>query len=765
MHTAFVHTDHDLLPLLNKAFDRQDALARGIIRDSKPDMVIDEEMHEGSLSSNTRDMQWQYQMVRTKQTARRRQHKGNVLQPHFQPIRQQHRAMTAAKHAAISRALPQPIRDFCIPVTKAEISMDQWDARAPQRIHYGVPELVKYGAGDTDQLECLRVPAMKDRQLLGYVILPTRYRSSWVYLCYCVEYWLAVWRCWDGESKKKQKRKSTKTQQGRAELVSVSRKNAGARFLQAMVARRTVLEECIANGVNDERIKSLDEFLIRDRRDWLFLEFDELPNNANDYLQADPLHAGNKNLFEADWGVNADQIPTMLGETDNSWMAKGLDLSAMFKKNINAALKQLKEGEGVDITYDENAELPDRWHESHEPPIRFISERKEQFLRDGFTLDEPLVFLYHCLAAEDGIKRGDFLREIMDMLDTDETLHEWSSCVDQLIDGNMTWDGFSHLLAEALNLEPDRQANTIDSGTRIHHIITSAGFHIMPRFADGGEPDLPFLKLDAKIAVRAYLRNSQSDLQAAAQQFLRSIDRFPDSGTNDHQVWAWIMKTVKPDTVDAVLQEAHDRVSESLNGHHQDDIQHLSTQEGEARSSMGTDDPLSAVQTRPAEDITSDMDVMSPIQDNERHPAGHVSALIPDNIMDTPSKTPSNHTPDIITEYEDGRNIHPNSASDPISQFTAVAEEDGQSTGEDDYMPESLFSLANVQQGIRAYSYDSISFNELCSVLLTDTPAIHVQTVQATLRTLTPGHVNIKTLDALFQKLQEEAALARRVVD
>jgi hypothetical protein len=73
----------------------------------------------------------------------------------------------------------------------------------------------------------------------------------------------------------------------------------------------------------------------------------------------------------------------MLGETDNSWMAKGLDLSAMFKKNINAALKQLKEGEGVDITYDENAELPDRWHESHEPPIRFISERKEQFLRDG----------------------------------------------------------------------------------------------------------------------------------------------------------------------------------------------------------------------------------------------------------------------------------------------------------------------------------------------------------------------------------------------
>jgi hypothetical protein len=55
MHTAFVHTNHDLLSLLSEAFDTQDALAREIIRDSKPDMVVDEALHEGSLSSNTRD--------------------------------------------------------------------------------------------------------------------------------------------------------------------------------------------------------------------------------------------------------------------------------------------------------------------------------------------------------------------------------------------------------------------------------------------------------------------------------------------------------------------------------------------------------------------------------------------------------------------------------------------------------------------------------------------------------------------------------------
>jgi hypothetical protein len=220
-----------------------------------------------------------------------------VLQPRLKPVREQHRAMIAAKHAAISKALPQPISNFRIPVTKAELPMDQWDARAPHRVHYGVPELINYGARSTGQLEFLRVPAMKDRRILGYVPLPTRYRSSWVYLCYCVEYWLAVWKCWDSESNTNKKQKNRKTQQGRAGLIETSRKNAGARFLQAMVARRTVLEECMANGVNDDRIKSLDEFIIRNYRDWLFLEFHELPHDARKYLEVDPLHAANKKLL------------------------------------------------------------------------------------------------------------------------------------------------------------------------------------------------------------------------------------------------------------------------------------------------------------------------------------------------------------------------------------------------------------------------------------------------------------------------------------
>jgi hypothetical protein len=211
--------------------------------------------------------------------------------------RQQHSATkaakSAAKHAVASRLLLRPIRAFRIPVTRAKLSMDQWDAYAPQRFFYGVPMHIKYGA--ENQLECFRIPVTKEQHLVGYVIIPMIYKETWRYLCRCVEYWLAIWKCWDGELKKSKKK--TKTQRDRAHLVDISCKNAGARFLEAMVARRTVVADCMASIFNNGRIPSLDEFIIRNKRDWLFTEFDELPDDADKYLKADPLHPDNKALF------------------------------------------------------------------------------------------------------------------------------------------------------------------------------------------------------------------------------------------------------------------------------------------------------------------------------------------------------------------------------------------------------------------------------------------------------------------------------------
>ncbi|KAG1765729.1 hypothetical protein EV702DRAFT_1204468 [Suillus placidus] len=707
-------------------------------------------------------------MARTKQvSSRATQRPRGVVQLRLKTVHAQHRTMiagksvakSAAKHAAISRALPQPIRDFCIPVTKAEPSMDHWVAREPDRIHYGPPELKVYG-----QLECLRVPVMKAQQLLGYVPLPTRYESSWVYLCYCVDYWLAIWKCWDGEWKKKRRKtKNTnpKTQQERADLIATCRKNSGARFLQAMVARRTVLEECMANGVNDERIKSLDEFIIRNYRDWLFMEFDELPDDADKYLEADPLHAGNKKLFETGW---TDSCPMMLGRADHAWMYDGLDLSELFKKGVDTALHVLKTGgEQVDITHDENAELPDKWHELHEPLIRFTSERKDKFLCDGFTLDEPLVFLCYCMQDDEEIEREDFLREIMDMWATDEARQRWSSHVDQLIDGHMKWDDFSNLVADELGLDPDQRVNSMGP--------------------DGAEPDLPFLKLDAKIAVRVYLRNKESNPDTAAAIFRQSINRFADPDANDRRVWNWVMRKVKPDTVTRTLQKADFHRSTLTKGHQGDKSATL-TITGHTRDVQRlSPSPSSGPQpTPPAKVMQSDMDVdqadaasrgSSPdtgnniLLDGEQLSAVQTSRVPVSNTMlpssnagknqgdrlTTPSNTPPDHTPDVIGEYQDD------------SQFTATHEEGDRSTGNDNSIPESLFSLADVEQSITNFIYDGISFNELRNILLTDIPPIHVKTVHEALRTLDSNNADGKRLNALLEKLKVEEALAIRAVD
>jgi hypothetical protein len=63
----------------------------------------------------------------------------------------------------------------------------------------------------------------------------------------------------------------------------------------------------------------------------------------------------------------------------------------------------------------------------------------------------------------------------MDMLATDETRNQWSLHVDQLIDGEVTWDEFSDLVADELSLETDARANVIGPGTCIQGISIFVG--------------------------------------------------------------------------------------------------------------------------------------------------------------------------------------------------------------------------------------------------------------------------------------------------
>lgn len=74
----------------------------------------------------------------------------------------------------------------------------------------------------------------------------------------------------------------------------------------------------------------------------------------------------------------------ILDQNDDGWSSKGIDVSVVFKRGLSQALKTLKKaGKEVDITYSEGSQMPQRWHECHEPPIRFISERKDHFYRQG----------------------------------------------------------------------------------------------------------------------------------------------------------------------------------------------------------------------------------------------------------------------------------------------------------------------------------------------------------------------------------------------
>ncbi|KAG1839365.1 hypothetical protein F4604DRAFT_1691302 [Suillus subluteus] len=602
---------------------------------------------------------------------------------------------------------------------------------------------------------------------------------------------------------------------------------------------------------------------------------------------------------ETGWGVNMNDIPMMLGGTDDAWMSKGLDLSEMFKKDMDAALKQLKKGgEEIDIAFNENAELPDKWHESHEPPIRFIR----------FALDEPLIFLYRCLQAEVEIERGDFLREVMDMLANDEARDQrWRA-----------------------------------------------------------RP--PFLKLDARIAVRAYLRNSKRNPDTAAEIFLRSISRFSDpvlQQAHDHRSKSLSetrgdKRHVSPQEMEKPFVNGHGQHSlNCLDGHEEATIR--SDRSPEVTVTLPMIDCTNGVHktspvpssvsrtTPPAKDIPSNMDMdqtEASVQDSEQQTAGHTPMLLKmrlsssrreawlrrhkldkplvflhhclaeeehiekadfvQEIMDffptdqerdrwservdhlyeglttwrqfsqllagslelqdgrrddgftkgeksespfptldakiairsylrhlkekpqdadqlfracvdrfstipssdsiwrsvqslsqtlssinevlksadafwynrvhssagknqedqpsTSSNAPPDYTPDTIVEFQDGMDIRPNSPSDQISQFTAAPDEDDQTTSEDDFRSESIFSLVDVERAIRSYSHDGISFNELRNILLTDIPPIHVQTVHEALRTLDPCRVDKKILNSLFKKLEEEESLAKRDV-
>ncbi|KAG2030318.1 hypothetical protein BDR03DRAFT_987176 [Suillus americanus] len=319
------------------------------------------------------------------------------------------------------------------------------------------------------------------------------------------------------------------------------------------------------------------------------------------------------------------------------------------------------------------------------PKMCISSSRREAWLR-RHTLDKPLVFLHHFLAEEEHIEKADFVQEIMDFFPKEQERDRWSERVDHLYEGLTTWCQFSQLLAGSLDLQDGRR----DDGTG---------------FTKGEKSESPFPTLDAKIAIRSYLRHLKEKPQDADQLFCACVDQFSTIPSSD-SVWRSVQSLSQTlGSINKVLKSAdtfwYNRV-------------HLS-------AGKKQEDQLS-----------------------------------------TPSNTLPDYTPDTIVEFQDEMDICLNSPSDQISQFTTAPDEDDQTTSEDHFRSESIFSLVDVERAIRSYSHDGISFNELRNILLTDIPPIHVQTVHEALRTLDPCRVDKKILNSLFKKLEEEELLAKR---
>ncbi|KAG1837442.1 hypothetical protein DFJ58DRAFT_846452 [Suillus subalutaceus] len=261
----------------------------------------------------------------------------------------------------------------------------------------------------------------------------------------------------------------------------------------------------------------------------------------------------------------------------------------------------------------------------------------------------------------------------------------------------MTWDDFSNLVAGELDLELDQRVNSMGP--------------------DGVEPDHPFSKLDATIAVRAYLRNSTSNPESAAEIFFQSIHRFSDPDAKDLRLWDWA---------------AHNRCKKPLNRKQGDEGARLTIMDHTDDANPCSLSPSSNTQpTPPTKAMQSNMEV-----------------------DDAEAASRGNSPDDIVMDSEQSaeqRSLIPVSKTMIPSPHGLVHSDAGENQGD---------QLTTPQNTPPEHTSDDIFEYQDCSQFA----AKHQEmAVQETLRTLHPGRADMKTLHALLKALHGEEALTTRV--
>ena len=294
---------------------------------------------------------------------------------------------------------------FVIPSVGQAIGVGDWASREPNEVWYGLPEEGLYSHPNGGKYKRCRIEAFTGERSLGYLPLPRRYAQAWVQLCYTVVYWRTQWKAWVDELAR-----PPRSQEQPAQMVQDCVNNSGARFLQYLVIRRLIIDELLQHPMakdGSDELEVFDEYLIRERFNWLWKDFRGIPASKRSSLRLDPVHPKNKGIFGA-WQHPTGQAPTFaLTVLDLDWSDPSLnvppemvvpkaspgqswlrgvinhfDFQAMFEEdlaNLVEFYKTRSRQRRLELPYNSSSVgLPDSWHEAHEPAVHFLTAEGDE---------------------------------------------------------------------------------------------------------------------------------------------------------------------------------------------------------------------------------------------------------------------------------------------------------------------------------------------------------------------------------------------------
>lgn len=189
------------------------------------------------------------------------------------------------------------IRAFRISPESHTIRQDDWASGEPHAFWYGMPTEVECIHPEGGTYKRCQVEAFNQAgQAVGYLPLPRRYSQAWIQLCYAIVYWLSTWKAWLDELGR-----PPRVRQQPGDLVQLCIDNTGTRLIKYLHIRRLIVDELLhhrmSQNESDDELDIFDEYLIRDRYDWLWQDFGDIPEKMLYVLNLDPVHPSNEGIF------------------------------------------------------------------------------------------------------------------------------------------------------------------------------------------------------------------------------------------------------------------------------------------------------------------------------------------------------------------------------------------------------------------------------------------------------------------------------------